>query len=80
MIGNKQSCLEVINAEHMLTETCPWYRKESYSQTTSESYSCLHGLVNKYKFPVNREVTHLYHCAHSSDLKQIQTDFSNTRY
>lgn len=41
MIGNKQSCLEVINAGHMLTETFPcaepWYRKEAYSKAMSEA-------------------------------------------
>jgi len=41
MIGNKRSGLEVIKAEHMLTETLPcagpWYRKEVYGETPSEA-------------------------------------------
>lgn len=49
-----------------------WYRKEAYTKTTSEAFSCLHDAVKCVQvLPVKTTVTNLCHYASPSDMKQI---------
>lgn len=72
MVGNKQLCLEVIDVEHMLTETFPcagpWYRKEALRKATSGTFY-LFTQSNKSKNYLS--VKHSPLSASASDVKQI---------